>query len=278
MPLSPLQNLPQNLPKPKKKRKIKNKKGVGVKCTILLTALHSQAMVNKKHPTGFCTNKERLSDCLMMEQAKMKIKGEFKLCIVVKHEDYGDDLFYCTALFAVITSEGSENDYFAAEAPILTDLPVWRGDGTDNRNEINNDIYYAWNNADKDVTYVRTEGFLVDNDTNPAPENISNAVPVAGKDNRLPLDQEWRWDNTCNRQKDGNHHKNAKVNNHTKQDLIDLGFLQVFWLMFPKTYFYLFIVNYKSHTLLAEGHQKNNDRRAHLFSRLYFFHGMYKVL
>ena len=62
----------------------------------------------------------------MMEQVKRKIKGEFKLCIVVKHEDYGDDLLYCAARFGVVTLEGSEDDYFAAAAPTPPDLPVWR--------------------------------------------------------------------------------------------------------------------------------------------------------
>jgi len=47
---------------------------------------------------------------------------------------------------------------------------------------------------------MRREGFLVDNDNDPAPENIpgANAVPVVVKESGLPLDQEWGWDNTCN--------------------------------------------------------------------------------
>ena len=91
----PSQNPPQNPQKPKKKRKTKKKKGVGTKWIILLTTLHSQAIVGNKNLERSSTNKERLSDCLMMEQVERKIKGEFKLCIVVKHEDYGDDLLYC---------------------------------------------------------------------------------------------------------------------------------------------------------------------------------------
>ena len=55
---------------------------------------------------------------------------------------------------------------------------------------------------------------------------------------------------------DGNHHTDAKVKDHTKQYLIDYEFLDVFWLMFPEIYFCLTIVNYTSHTLLVEGHQK----------------------
>ena len=117
---------------------------------------------------------------------------------------------------------------------------------------------------------MRAEGFLVDDNSNPAPENIPAADFVAVKDNRLPLDQEWGRDNTCNQQKDGNHHKDAKVNNHTKQDLINFGFLKVFWLMFPEIYFYLVIVNYTSHPLLAEGYQKTMVEELTCFLRCIF--------
>ena len=142
---APPQNPPYNPPKPKKKRKTKKKKEIGAKCTILFTALHPQAIVDEIHPKESCTNKERLSDYLMMEQVKSKIKDEFKLCIIVKYEDYGDDLLYCAARFPVVISEGSEDDYFATAAPITPDLPVLSGDGTDNSNEINDNIYHAWN-------------------------------------------------------------------------------------------------------------------------------------
>ena len=89
-----------------------------------------------------------------------------------------------------MTSQGSKNDYFAPVAPTPPDLPVWRGDGTDNSNAINDEIYHGRNNAE-DIANVRAEGFLVDNDNNPAPENIPDAIPVIFKENGLPLDQEW---------------------------------------------------------------------------------------
>ena len=80
------------------------------------------------------------------------------------------------------------------------------------------------------MAQVRDTGFLVDDDNNPAPETIPapDAVEATPKENGLPLDQEWGWDNTCNRQKKGHHHTDAKINDHLKQDLFDLGFLEVF--------------------------------------------------
>ena len=42
----------------------------------------------------------------------------------MNHENYGDDLLYVAAPFAVVTLEGSEDDYFAAVAPTPPDLPI----------------------------------------------------------------------------------------------------------------------------------------------------------
>ena len=91
---------PAQPPKPKQKnkkktKKAKKRKGVGAKCSILLNSLHPMALVDVKHPKGSRKNQERLSGCLMLEQVERKIKGVTKLVIVVKHDDYGDDLLYC---------------------------------------------------------------------------------------------------------------------------------------------------------------------------------------
>ena len=36
------------------------------------------------------------------------------------------DILHCAARFAVMTSEGSEDDHFAAAVPTQPDLPIWR--------------------------------------------------------------------------------------------------------------------------------------------------------
>ena len=127
-------------------------------------------------------------------------------------------------------------------------------------NTIVDKIFCARNNAE-DIVQVRAEGFKVGNNNNngPAPENIPagpTLVKEVDKKNCLSLDQEWGWDSTCNRQKGGHHHISAKVNNHNKQDLIDLGFLEVFWLMLPQFYFYLTIIKHTSNALKEEGRNK----------------------
>ena len=86
---------------------------------------------------------------------------------------------------------------FVAVAPTPPDLPVWRGDDTNHKNEINNEIYHAQNNAE-DIVNMRTEGFLVDDNNKPSLKNILYIVPVVMKDNGLPFDQERGWDNSCN--------------------------------------------------------------------------------
>ena len=248
--------------KKKKKKKATKKKGVGAKASILLSALHPQAIVDVKHPKGSRKNNERLLNCVMMEQVERKIKGVTKPCVLVKHEEYGNDLLYCAEQYAVCTSEGPEDDYFPEQAPKPADLPIWNRDDDDNNDEdeTNDDIIHNSQNNAEDIAQVRDAGFLVDNDNDPAPENIPalDTGEEAQKENVLPLDQEWGWDNTYNRQKKCHHHSDVKINDHSKQDLIDLEFLEVFWLMFLLSCFQLSVVRFTSRTLQAKGHDKTS--------------------
>ena len=64
----------------------------------------------------------------------------------------------------------------------------------------------------------------------------------------------------------------AKINNHSIQDLFDLGFLQVFWLMFPLIgYFQLSVVRFTSWSLKAEDHDKTSLGELTLFLGCIFF-------
>lgn len=126
----------------------------------------------------------------MMKQVKRKIKDEFK-------KGYGDDFLYYAARFAVVTSGRPEDDYFAAAASTQPDLPIWRLNGTDNRNKISNDKYHAWNNTAY-IANVRAGRFLVGNNNDPAPEIIPGVISITVKDKRMPLDQDWGLENTFN--------------------------------------------------------------------------------
>ena len=88
-------------------------------------------------------------------------------------------------------------------------------------------------------------------------------------ENRLPLDQEWGWDNTCNQQKESHHHTNAKVKDHTQKDLIDYGFLVL--VDVPPS---LFLSNhceiYKSWTG-SKGHDKTTQGELTWFLGCIFF-------
>lgn len=111
----------------------------------------------------------------MIEQVTRKISGKFKVCIIVKHVLFGDDLLYCAEQYAVMISQGSEDDYFEAIATTTPNLPIW----------------CAQNNAE-DIGQVGAEGFKVDDNNNPALEIIpvvpTTLIKEADKEYGQPLD------------------------------------------------------------------------------------------
>ena len=66
----------------------------------------------------------------MMEQVTRKISGKFKVCILVKHELFGDDLLYCAKQYTVMTSQGPEDNCFEVIATTSLDIPIWHDSNT----------------------------------------------------------------------------------------------------------------------------------------------------
>ena len=90
--------------------------------------------------------------------------------------------------------------HFAPNAPIVPDLPAIVAA----TQTIGDDIFFAQNCAE-DIAHVRAEGFEVDDDNDPAPENVPGLfdVPPVVVDSGLFEGQSWGWDGIDRRQTGG---------------------------------------------------------------------------
>ena len=103
-------------------------------------------------------------------------------------------------------------------------------------NIIDDDIYFAQNRAE-DIARVRNEGFEVDDDNDPAPENIpapAEAPPVVNEGG-LYEGQTWGWDGIDHRQMAGGGYDEPSFT----QDFTPIGktYLQLFMHFFLMTWF-----------------------------------------
>jgi len=117
----------------------------------------------------------------------------------------------------------------AVHAPIVPDLPpIVAATQT-----IGNEIFFA----QRDIARVRAEGFEVDDDNDPAPENVPGlfVVPPAVVDGGLFEGQSWGWDGIDRRQTAGGRYDEPSFT----QGFTPIGktYLQLFMHFFPMTWF-----------------------------------------
>jgi hypothetical protein len=100
---------------------------------------------------------------------------------------------------------------------------------------------------------VRAQGLDVDDDNDPAPENITVAnAPTGGYDD--PHNQGWGWGGTCHWRSQNFADVNPMIKGYSKKDLCILSKLDMFLLFFPLQYLEDVIVKETSRTLVAQAH------------------------
>ena len=122
---------------------------------------------------------DKLVGCFLVKEGIAKASGgDMKPVYFFTHTDLGDDQFYVVKRFAVVTKEGPEAGFFS--------------------NVENNDeevqVPAATNDVQEDIARFLRDGFMVDDDNMPAPENVPN--------NETPNDVQYgEWDSCthCNR-------------------------------------------------------------------------------
>ena len=200
--------------------------GEGAKCSILLKRLHPQNIIREVAPV-YNTN-ERLSDCTVIKQETTKRNGKSFMAVYVSHPHFEGRVLYSAKKWAVVTEEGDRNKLFDA-APSAAPADDIAKDGV----PIDPSIFRLGNHAE-DIAIARNQGFHVDDDNDPAPENIPQADDTVETDTGLFPTQRW-----------GVHsHVDPMVNDGFKQPpgfrdgfyIKNASLLDIFCLFFPITW------------------------------------------
>ena len=103
---------------PKKKKQI----GVGAHCSVLLKYLHPKQKIDEVIPLNARRNKQELDECVVVSRETRNIKRKPKICIVLKHNSFGNNHIYCAERYAKVKVEGEEDGFFDKKQ---TDLPIF---------------------------------------------------------------------------------------------------------------------------------------------------------
>ena len=109
------------------------------------------------------------------------------MCYFYNHPSFPDRLIYSTARYAKVVEEGEPSGYFAENVPrVGTDSVVVEVVGQDGERGLA--VPVVTSELGEDIARLRSEGYGVDDDNDPAPENIPARETAASASNGV----EWK--------------------------------------------------------------------------------------
>jgi hypothetical protein len=180
------------------RRTPKKRIGVGAKCSVLKRFLHPSRLIQDKYIN--IAFHDRLSDLIAIRKEVKTIRNKDVTCIVFQHGDFPTDELYAHQRYAKVLEEGAAADIFrdadpGAENDDERQEGVAEGELGEQAEPLEVPALTA--NADDDIERLRAEGYGVDDDNEPAPENIP-ALTDDVTDN-VPQFHEWGSRPYCNR-------------------------------------------------------------------------------
>ena len=176
----------------KKKRADKKRLGVGAVCSVQSKFLHPGKLISDKYPNRPANHE--LKGLIVVEEGTKMIRKKDTDVILMRHEDFENQFIYCIKKWLKIETEGAQSMLFEESTPVAEVIPEKRVEGpTVDDDLIANEILKCGNQSD-DIAFVRAQGLNVDDDNEPAPENI----PVVGESTAL-VGQTWGWNGADHR-------------------------------------------------------------------------------
>ena len=176
----------------KRKKAHKLRPGVGATCSVLIRFLHPSRDV-RSAILNF-TSSQRLEDLLLIREEEKAINHKKTKCFIFRHDRFPNIDLYASKRWTKIEKEGSETQLFINEVSNNVSGNVEAID--DDEVEITTNVLNV-RNTNEDIMYVRGLGLAVDDDNEPAPENVPE--PTNPNDEPLPSGlkdptQSWEWD------------------------------------------------------------------------------------
>jgi hypothetical protein len=166
--------------------------GVGGVATCISRFVHPSKPIRDKYLNREKGHKLDNLKIIALQEKVIRRGAPAAKVYIFSHDDFPDQEFYASTRYVHLTQEGPEDGYFAEEGAVVPARRVavqanaGRMDGVDEVNRGVN-IPFARNSnltAD-DMAELRRQGITIDDDNDPAPENIP--IPELRVDGRSPF-------------------------------------------------------------------------------------------
>eukprot|EP00957_Ditylum_brightwellii_P091049 6931992-Ditylum_brightwellii.AAC.1 len=145
--------------------------GVGAACSIIKRFLHSKKLVDEKYPNA--THNELLDGLIALRREICSVNYQQRQVVVFCHEDFPMQEIYAVDCYSKVLEEGDEVHFFPLDGENDI-LRVPKDDVLYVVSEATTAIESPpiTNNILEDIARTCKEGLGVDDDNEPAPENI----------------------------------------------------------------------------------------------------------
>lgn len=158
-----------------------------------------------------------------------------------RHDDFPNTVFFACCRYVHVITEGPPTSFFDRDANddaeegeaagVVLEVDEGRVSGVES--ERNFERTRNSNLTLDDMAELARQGIEVDNDNEPAPENVPDAAPTTAEPEAL----EWKEDGiVCPRRAANLQNSAAKLKNYSQEDVIKMSKLDLFLVLFPLEY------------------------------------------
>ena len=221
--------------------------GVGAKCSVIIRFVHPSREVSKVIQNSSAN--ERLNDLLLIKEDRRNVNHRESTCYVFRHEKFESIELYAAKRLVKIEVEGPEDGFFGKVHDSSTTISNVNTTATSNLNggvsngtnigegEIIDPVVFNTRNCKEDIAMVRSLGMTVDDDNDPAPENIPDLTSITERQISSVEDlypgQSWGWNGFDERKKENFVKTEPKINGLSGIALEGVCFVKMFLLFFP---------------------------------------------
>lgn len=195
--------------------------GIGAVCSAPLKYVKPSKIIETKYPT--LAPKQRLEGLLAIRKEVRSLNHREQLCVIFRHDDFPNEELFCHERWCKVEAEGPSTQLFG-------EVPAEEAkEAQEEAEELPEEV--TRNSATvEDVGLIRNEGFGVDDDNDPAPEN----VPTEGE--TVTDNQTWGWSGICHRKSTNIANTPARLNGMSGIEVKSMSYLSMFLCFFPLNY------------------------------------------
>ena len=217
----------------------KKRLGTGAQCEALIRMLHpaktiSEVLINR-------AGNERLTGLIAIGREMKRVNRREQICVTFRHDSFPNETLYCAVRFCKVVTEGDPVNFFLDDDAPTADADAGAtaantgadGNTGEDRQEIPDGLTASLRATSDDIALMRGMGFDVDDDNDPAPENVPGDNQQEASDDGLYEGQSWGWQGFCDRRK--NNMNNTKPKLRVPESIFaGMTYITMFLLMFPK--------------------------------------------